>query len=102
MLDDAEDWIEEHPNAKTSEIQEQKKDYDEKVNPIIKKATARRDLSDLSKNVRDRLKDTDDSLSHLSKEDRKRIKDASDELEKWLKDNPDATEEEINKKKKRI
>jgi len=57
---------------KQVKFKNKKKDYDEKVNPIIKKATARRDLSDLSKNVRDRLKDTDDSLSHLSKEDRKK------------------------------
>jgi len=42
MLDDAEDWIEKHPNAKTSEIQEQKKDYDEKVNPIIKKSNCKK------------------------------------------------------------
>jgi formate-dependent nitrite reductase cytochrome c552 subunit len=100
MIEDALDWIEDHPNAKVTDIENEKDKVNEKVSPVIEKAKKRKELSDLHQSIKNKLKDENDSLSHLSSEERKRIKDANDELEKWLKENPDATKEEIEAKRK--
>jgi len=101
-LDKINEFIQKNPDSSADKIQSQKDEFDKKYGKAVKKALAERDLGDFARNIRKRVDDEDDSLSGLSAEDKKKILDASQELEEWLKKNPNATAEEIDKKKKEI
>jgi len=65
---------------------------------LLSKAQARADLSELANSYRDRLNDENDCLSGLNNKEKKIILDATKEMLDWLKNNPNATEDEINEK----
>jgi molecular chaperone DnaK (HSP70) len=97
---DIKDWIKENPKAKPEEIRKKKDTEEEKIKPLLNRATKRANLEDYGNQMRRRLDENDLLNDILSNEDKKKIKDAIDDLNQWLLDNPNATEEEIDKKKK--
>jgi len=48
------------------------------------------------------MEDKNDPLSELSSNDKKKLKEAIQEFEDWLKKNPNATEDEIEKQRKKM
>jgi len=57
-------------------------------------------LSDFVGDLRKRINEESDPLSELSSSDKRRILDNLKELDDWLLQNPNATEEEIDNKRK--
>jgi len=102
ILDDLKTYPKKNPEADAKEITDKKEKEIEKLEPLLNKASKLRDLSEYGNNMRKRL-DKDDLLSDmLSDQDKKAIRDATDELENWLKNNPNATAEEIDEKRREL
>jgi len=69
--DELEEWLRKNPNATQEEIEQKKKEFEEKVNPLIRKAQARADLSELANSYRDRINDENDCLNDLNQKEKK-------------------------------
>jgi len=93
------EWLADNPNATEEEIEKKRLEIRKKLDPIDNKAKKRKDLSDFSADLKKRINDEEDPLSGLSSSEKRRILDDLAELNQWLADNPNATEEEIEKKK---
>jgi len=98
--DELENWLKNNPNATAEEIDEKRRELEKKLEPIIKKAKKRKDFTEYIGGLRERINDQNDPLSKLSNEDKKKILNDLAELNEWLKNNPNATEEEIDQKKR--
>jgi len=72
IMENANEWLDSHQNAKASEINDEHNKTKEKLDPIINKAKARKDLNDLCQGTKTRLNDSNDPLSQLSSQDRKK------------------------------
>jgi len=83
--DELQKWLEDNPNASKEEIDAQKKKYEDIVNPLLQKAQTRADLTDLAKNLKDRVNDENDALNKLNSKEKKIILDAIKETEDFLK-----------------
>jgi len=95
------DWLHDNPRATDQEHRDKKVQLEKKIEPIISRVDAAIQLEEYAKNLKKRIKDEDDIFSMLTDEERRKIKEVSDELLDWLQENPNATKEEIEKKKER-
>jgi molecular chaperone DnaK (HSP70) len=76
---------------------------DEKLDSLMEKPKKRKELVDFKNELKKRINDKDDYLNQLlSKEDLKKINDVVDDLDSWLNKNPNASKEEMEKKKNQI
>jgi len=92
------DWIKDHPNATKEEIEKKKKNLKEKLEPLMQRVAMIDDLKNFGKDSQRRRDEND----FLTTKEKKIIDDALDELNEWIKDNPGASKEEIERKKKEI
>jgi len=97
-IQEFEDWMKKNPNATEEEIEKQRKKCEDKISPILNKAQSRRAVDNYIGDIRRRVEDPNDNLSKISPDEKKKILDSVKELEEWMKKNPDATSEEIDKK----
>jgi len=72
-----------------------------KVDGAEKNKNSRRDALFDTNSIRNRIND-DNDLGQLSSNDKKKIQDALQEFENWMKKNPNATSEEIEKERKKL
>jgi molecular chaperone DnaK (HSP70) len=74
--------------------------FDQITKPVLSDAEARQQLADYMEKIMDKmLNDVNDPLNTmLTKDEKKQIEDAIKELQDWLKKNPNATQDEVNKK----
>jgi molecular chaperone DnaK (HSP70) len=75
-------------------------EIEKKLEPIINKAQKRKDFSEYLKDLNTRINDNNDILSKLNENDKKNILKDLQDLNQWLLDNPNASIDEIDKKKK--
>jgi hypothetical protein len=101
-LNEIDDWIQENPNATSKEIEEERERQRERLKPILSKAKARADLEDYATDMRKKLNEEEGLNEMLSDKEKRILDDATEELMEWLKENPNATEDEINEKKREI
>jgi len=93
--------MEKNPNATADEINAERERQRGIIDPILSKAKKRADLEDYVNDMRKRSQD--DSLGEMFSDKEKRIiDDETEKLLEWLADNPNATEEEIEKKRLEI
>jgi len=93
------DWIEDHPDSKVDDIKKKEKELLDKLEPIFQRAEALELLNDYGKEI-DRK--TDANAEFLTPKEVKTLKGLRDAVEDWVHDHPDASRDEILKKKKEI
>jgi len=71
---------------------------EEKVGPLISDASARKEFDKKLKNIKNRMENDDKLLSKLSKGEKKSINEDTASALDWLKENPSATQKEVEKK----
>jgi hypothetical protein len=102
IVKDFEEWLKKNPNASEKEINEKYKELLKKSDPFTNKSKKRRDLIDEVNKLRNNVVDKDGLSDYLSDEEKKKILDLSKEFLQWLEQNPDASEKEIEKKKREL
>jgi len=102
LVKDVLDWIDKNPDAKIDEVEEKKEKLEDSIDKAEKKAKFRREILSDNNKIRNRMDDKNDPLSELSSNDKKKLKEAMQEFEDWLKKNPNATEDEIEKQRKKM
>jgi len=68
------DYLKYNINATPKEMEEEKKIFQDFMEPFNKKAQVRKNLNDLAKSLLSRLSDKDDALSNISSNEKKKIK----------------------------
>jgi len=91
-----------NPNATTEEFLNKKKELEQIIDPIISRAEAKIDLEKYANNAKKRMEDENDLNNYLTDKEKKIIDNATKDVLNFLKENPDATKSEIEKKKKLI
>jgi len=102
-ISDLLDFIEDDKkNPSAAEIENKLKNFENKTNPIVEKATLRGGMEKSANELKSRLKDKID-LGSLNTEDKENLtKYGVDEVNDWLDKNPNASNEETEKKKERF
>jgi len=77
-----------------------KKKLNEKINPILEKAQARRNLENNINDMRRRMEDPNDPINGLSPDERKKINDCVNDAGDWMKKNPGASKKDNDQKLK--
>jgi len=72
-----------------------------KIKPLLDKARARADLEDYITDMRKKINEEDGVGELLSDKEKRIIDEETEKLMDWLRENPNATEEEIEQKKKK-
>ncbi|KAG2381860.1 hypothetical protein C9374_005652 [Naegleria lovaniensis] len=101
-IERAKNFLEQNPNATKEQIDDARKELDANVKPLIERAKARKVLTDMTQNIRDRLMNDSELLNNLTPEERRELEQALAEMEEWLRDHPDATKEEIEAKEREL
>jgi len=89
-----------NPNATSEEIEKERKKLNEKINPILEKAQARRNLENNINDMRRRMEDPNDPINGLSPDERKKINDCVNDAGDWMKKNPGASKKDNDQKLK--
>ncbi|KAF0976163.1 hypothetical protein FDP41_004838 [Naegleria fowleri] len=101
-IERAKNFLEQHPNATKEQLDDVRKELDANVKPLIEIAKAKKVLSDMTQNIRDRVMNDSELLNNLTPEERRELEQALAEMEQWLRDHPDATQEEIEAKEREL
>jgi len=96
---DLEDWLKDHKDAKKDEIEKKRRDFNDKVDPILIRAQAVSDLSKFAQEVKDKKEQLGDNLNE---KERKQIDDLVKNVNDWIKENPEAQKVEIDRKRKEL
>jgi len=97
-LDELNEWIKDNPGASKEEIERKKKEIMDRIEPLLSRAEKMSELDSYAKD----LKKRSDDQKFLTTKERKILDDALEELNEWIKNNPDAKKEDIEKKRKEI
>jgi hypothetical protein len=98
------DWMADCANKTEEEIEAKKKEFHENVEVIIQKAETKKKLNDFGRKLKKRTQkdeeNADDDLTpFLTLREKKRIDFLAQEFLDWMAENPNATEDEMKKKK---
>ncbi|KAL9651896.1 hypothetical protein ABK040_000242 [Willaertia magna] len=93
------DWLDNNPNATLEEITKKKKQFQDKVEPIIEKAESRNKLKNFANELRGRINDNDDLGGKLNDKEKKAIEASIDEAIDFLDTNPNASKNKIEEKR---
>jgi len=99
-LQDALNWLRENPNASADKIQQKRRELEKSIEPLLSRAAAEKNLTKHANDLQKRLEDEKDCLYHLPPKDKKIVFQAAEDLVKWTKGNPNATMDQIDKRRK--
>jgi len=99
QIEDVQDWISDHPESTREDVEKKERELNEKLNVPFSRAEA---LSGLNEYGKDIPKKISERQEYLTPKEKKTLGDLSQDVEEWVKDHPDASKEEIVKKKKQI
>jgi len=97
-IEEALDYLEDNPNSSAKEIKEKQREVKSLIDPTISRADAEKKLDEYCTNLRNKIADENDALNKLNSNEKKQIMDATKEGLDWIKKNPNASKEEIDKK----
>jgi len=96
---ETDDWISKNPNAKKEDTERKQKELKDKVDPIFARGQAIMGLEKIISDYQNKKNDLGDVLTEKEKATIEReTKNASE----WLKSHPNSSQNEIEKKDKRI
>jgi len=90
------DYFELNPDASLREIEDKRKEYDDKVGKDIKIA----EIESLSDKTKNNLEDKNETLNYLTDEEKNKLKEAIQNTKDFLRYNPNATQKELDEQKK--
>ena len=97
-----EDYLLEHPHATAQDLQDKLDETKKRVDPILAKAKAKKDLLDYVAVARDRLNNDDKLNNRITPEEKRAIQTALDDFDKWIKNHPNTDVENLKKQKQRL
>jgi len=99
LLQDLDDWLRDHPEAKAEEVEKKQREIRDKVEKILSRAEQMQDLKNTAEEVKSKK---DDLRNTLTEKEKKILDEQIKDLEDWLKKNPEAKKEDIEKRKKQF
>jgi len=100
QIEDVQDWISDHPESTREDVEKKERELNEKLNVPFSRAEALSGLNEYGKDIP--KKKISERQEYLTPKEKKTLGDLSQDVEEWVKDHPDASKEEIVKKKKQI
>jgi len=96
VLNELNEWLSANPNAKKEDIEKKHREAKDKIEAILSRGEAMSELSDISNNTTERK---DKVEKYLTEKEKRDIEKEVQDLQDWIKANPNAKKDEIERKK---